>query len=323
MDILNILTTIAISAGTVLLLGPICIPILHKLKFGQSIRNEGPKSHQAKSGTPTMGGIFLIAGILVATLIRAEWTAEILLALFILIGHFILGFLDDYIKVVKKRNLGLKARQKFAGQIFISLVIIFIARTELGIETTLWLPIVEETIDLGIFYYLLVILVLVGTTNAVNLTDGLDGLASGNVAIASSCYGVICLITGHPNLAIFCAAVVGACIGFLRFNFHPAKVFMGDTGSLALGGAFAAMGLLTHTELLLIVVGFVFVCEALSVIIQVISFQTTGKRVFRMSPIHHHFELGGWKEIKVVFVFWTVGLIAGISSLWLLKAAIG
>lgn len=324
MDIVNILTAMAISAGTVLLLGPICIPILHKLKFGQSIRDEGPKSHQIKSGTPTMGGIFLIAGVLIATLIRAEWTAEILLALFIVIGHFILGFLDDYIKVVKKRNLGLKARQKFAGQIFISLVIIFVARTELGIDTTLWIPIIGENFDLGFLYYLLVILVLVGTSNAVNLTDGLDGLASGNVAIASSCYGVICLITGHDNLAIFCAAVVGACIGFLKFNFHPAKVFMGDTGSLALGGAFAAMGLLTHTELLLIVVGFVFVCEALSVIIQVISFQTTGKRVFRMSPIHHHFELGGWKEIKVVFVFWTVGLIAGISALFMLvKVMVG
>ena len=324
MELVNILTAAAISAGVVLLLGPICIPILHKLKFGQSIRNEGPKSHQAKSGTPTMGGIFLVAGILIATLIRAEWTAEILLAIFILVGHFILGFLDDYIKVVKKRNLGLKARQKFAGQIFISLVIIFIARTELGIETTLWIPIIGETIDLGIFYYLLVILVLVGASNAVNLTDGLDGLAAGTVAIASSCYGVICLITGHPNLAIFCAAVVGACIGFLKFNFHPAKVFMGDTGSLALGGAFAAMGLLTHTELLLVVVGFVFVCEALSVIIQVISFQTTGKRVFRMSPIHHHFELGGWREVKVVFVFWTVGLIAGISALFMLvKVMVG
>ena len=319
MDMINILTAAAISAGVVLLLGPIVIPILHKLKFGQSIRDEGPKSHQAKSGTPTMGGIFLVAGIVIATLIRAELTAEILLALFILVGHFILGFLDDYIKVVKKRNLGLKARQKLAGQIFIAVVIIFIATTELGIETNLWIPILDKSIDLGIFYYLLVVLVLVGASNAVNLTDGLDGLASGNVAIASSVYGVICLLTGHDNLAIFCAAVVGACIGFLKFNFHPAKVFMGDTGSLALGGAFAAMGLLTHTELLLVVVGFIFVCEALSVIIQVISFQTTGKRVFRMSPIHHHFELGGWKEVKVVFVFWAVGLIAGILALSMLK----
>ena len=311
----NILIAAAIAAGVILILGPILIPLLHKLKFGQSIRTEGPKSHQVKSGTPTMGGIFLIAGVVVATLIRAEWTAEILLALFILLGHFVLGFLDDYIKVVKKRNLGLKARQKLLGQILIALVTIFIATQELGIETSLWIPLADSTIDLGFLYYVLVLFVIVGASNAVNLTDGLDGLASGNMAIASSCYGVICLLTGHDELAIFCFAIVGACIGFLRFNFHPAKVFMGDTGSLALGGAFAAMGILTHTELLLVVVGLIFVCEALSVIIQVISFQTTGKRVFRMSPIHHHFELGGWSEIKVVFVFWAIGLIAGVIGL--------
>lgn len=317
---IEILTAAAIAAGVVLILAPICIPILHRLKFGQSIRTEGPKSHQAKSGTPTMGGIFLIAGIVIATLIRAEFTAEIFLALFILLGHFILGFLDDYIKVVKKRNLGLKARQKLLGQIFIAIVTIFIATTKLGIQTTLWIPIIGETVDLGILYYALVLFVIVGASNAVNLTDGLDGLASGNMAIAASCYGVICIITNHHELAIFCAAIVGACIGFLKFNFHPAKVFMGDTGSLALGGAFAALGILTHTELLLIAVGFIFVCEALSVIIQVISYQSTGKRIFRMSPIHHHFELGGWSEIKVVFVFWTVGLIAGIIGLIMLTS---
>ena len=156
---------------------------------------------------------------------------------------------------------------------------------------------------------------LIGTSNAVNLTDGLDGLASGCMAIAASCYAVICILMNHTDLAIFCAAIVGACIGFLRFNFHPAKVFMGDTGSLALGGAFAAAGILTHTELLLVVVGMIFVCEALSVIIQVISFQTTGRRVFKMSPLHHHFELSGWSELKVVFVFWTVGLIFGLIGL--------
>ena len=242
----NILIAAAIAAGVVLLIGPIAIPLLHKLKFGQSIRTEGPKSHQVKSGTPTMGGIFLIAGIVIATLIQANWTAEIFLAIFIVVGHFILGFFDDYIKVVKKRNLGLKARQKLLGQILISLVTIFIATQEIGIETNLWIPLVDSTVDLGILYYVLVLFVIVGASNAVNLTDGLDGLASGNMAIASSCYGVICFLTGHENLAIFCFAIVGACIGFLKFNFHPAKVFMGDTGSLALGGAFAAMGILTH-----------------------------------------------------------------------------
>ena len=317
---LQILSAALISAAVVLILGPFLIPLLHRLKFGQSIRAEGPASHQKKSGTPTMGGIFMIAGIVLATAIRAEWSTEIFLALFITVGHFVLGFLDDYIKVVKKRNLGLKARQKLLGQIIIAAVTIYFATTKLGIETTLWLPVVGETVDLGAAYYVLVLLVIVGASNAVNLTDGLDGLASGCMAIAAAVYCAICLITNHAELAIFCAAIVGACIGFLRFNFHPAKIFMGDTGSLALGGAFAAMGILTHTELLLPVVGLIFVCEALSVIIQVISFQTTGRRVFKMSPIHHHFELSGWSELKVVFVFWAVGLIAGVIGLIMLAS---
>ena len=314
----NIITTMAIAAGIVLLLGPFLIPLLHKLKFGQSIREEGPASHQKKSGTPTMGGIFLIAAILIATVIKAPMSTEIILALFIMIGHWILGFLDDYIKVVKKRNLGLKARQKLIGQIIIAIITMTIATEMLNIRTTIWLPFAESELNLGVLYYALVLFVIVGASNAVNLTDGLDGLASGNMAIAASCYVVICFLTGHNDLAIFCAAIVGACVGFLRFNFHPAKVFMGDTGSLALGGAFAAVGILTHTEILLAVIGFIFVCEALSVIIQVISFQTTGKRVFKMSPIHHHFELSGWKETKVVFVFWAVGLICGIIGLSIL-----
>ena len=309
----------AISAGVVIMLAPICIPILHRLKFGQSIREEGPKSHQKKSGTPTMGGIFLIAGIVAATLIQAEWNPEIFLALFILLGHFILGFVDDYLKVVRKKNQGLLARYKLAGQILIAAVTTFVAsELLLDFNPTIWIPILNETIDAGILYLPFMFVVMVGASNAVNLTDGLDGLASGCVAIASSCYAVICLLTGHEDLAIFCAATVGACVGFLKFNFHPAKVFMGDTGSLALGGAFAAVGILTRTEILLAVVGFVFVCEALSVILQVISFKSTGKRIFRMSPIHHHFELGGWSEVKVVFVFWTVGLIAGIIGLSML-----
>ena len=319
---LQILSAALISAAVVLILGPILIPLLHRLKFGQSIRAEGPASHQKKSGTPTMGGIFMIAGIVVATVIRADWTTEIFLALFITLGHFVLGFLDDYIKVVKKRNLGLKARQKLLGQIIIAAVTIYFATTSLGIQTTLWLPIVGDTVDLGAAYYVLVLLVIVGASNAVNLTDGLDGLASGCMAIAAAVYCAICLLTNHFELAIFCAAIVGACIGFLRFNFHPAKIFMGDTGSLALGGAFAAMGILTHTELLLPVVGLIFVCEALSVIIQVISFQTTGKRVFKMSPIHHHFELSGWSELKVVFVFWAVGLIFGVAGLMMLMGGL-
>lgn len=311
----KILLAAIFAAGLVLCIGPLLIPELHKLKFGQSIREEGPKSHQAKSGTPTMGGIMIILAIVVATVAAAPLTPAVLLALFITLGHFVLGFLDDYIKVVKKRNLGLKAKQKMLGQILIAIVTMIVGTRVLGIDTTIWIPIADVNVDIGVGYYFLVLFVLVGTSNAVNLTDGLDGLASGTVAIASGAYALVCYMTGHYDLAIFSVAMMMACLAFLRFNAHPAKVFMGDTGSLALGGAVAAVGILTHTEILLAVIGFVFVCEALSVIIQVISFKTTGKRVFRMSPIHHHFELGGWKETKVVFVFWMVGLVASIVGL--------
>lgn len=311
----KILLAAIFAAGLVLCTGPLLIPELHKLKFGQSIREEGPKSHQAKSGTPTMGGIMIILAIVIATVAAAPLTPAVLLALFITLGHFVLGFLDDYIKVVKKRNLGLKAKQKMLGQILIAIVTMIVGTRVLGIDTTIWIPIADINLDIGIGYYFLVLFVLVGTSNAVNLTDGLDGLASGTVAIASGAYALVCYMTGHFDLALFCVAMMMACVAFLRFNAHPAKVFMGDTGSLALGGAIAAVGILTHTEILLAVIGFVFVCEALSVIIQVISFKTTGKRVFRMSPIHHHFELGGWKETKVVFVFWMVGFVASVVGL--------
>ena len=311
----KILLAAIFAAGLVLCTGPLLIPELHKLKFGQSIREEGPKSHQAKSGTPTMGGIMIILAIVIATVAAAPLTPAVLLALFITLGHFVLGFLDDYIKVVKKRNLGLKAKQKMLGQILIAIVTMIVGTRVLGIDTTIWIPIADINLDIGIGYYFLVLFVLVGTSNAVNLTDGLDGLASGTVAIASGAYALVCYMTGHFDLALFCVAMMMACVAFLRFNAHPAKVFMGDTGSLALGGAIAAVGIQTHTEILLAIIGFVFVCEALSVIIQVISFKTTGKRVFRMSPIHHHFELGGWKETKVVFVFWMVGLVASVVGL--------
>ena len=322
MKIQSLLVAFGIALLTVFILAPVTIPLLHKLKFGQSIREEGPKSHQKKSGTPTMGGLFLVAGILIGTfaavyLYEPDFSFELGLAVFIMLGHFVLGFIDDFRKVVRKQNLGLRAREKLAGQIFIAIVTILIGSHVLNFDTTVWIPITDDKIDIGIGYYFLIMFVLVGASNAVNLTDGLDGLASGTVAIAFGCYMVICLAMLKIQLAIFCAAIIGACIGFLRFNFHPAKIFMGDTGSLALGGAFAAVGILTRTEVLLAVIGLIFVCEALSVIIQVISFQSTGKRVFRMTPIHHHFELGGWSEIKVVYTFWTVGLIAGLLGLML------
>lgn len=320
MELGTLLQAAAFSLIIVLILGPFVIPELHKLKFGQSIRDEGPKSHQKKSGTPTMGGIMIVLAITAASLLTSGGDPKVLLALFVLIGHCVIGFIDDYIKVVKKRNLGLKAKQKLAGQILMAVVVTYIGTNWLGMTTDLWIPFLGHNLDLSFGYYILVFFVLVGTTNAVNLTDGLDGLAAGTVAVAAIAYAAICMWFHMTALAAFCAAVAAACIGFLRFNAHPAKVFMGDTGSLALGGALAAAAILTKTELLLIIVGGVFVAEALSVIIQVISFQTTGKRVFLMSPVHHHFELKGWPETKVVHVFWFAGVVLSVLALFILTA---
>lgn len=312
---MNAMLAAIAAALIVLIAGPFMIPILRRLKFGQSIRDEGPKSHQAKSGTPTMGGLMLIPAITAASIYAAGTDAKVLLALFVMIGHALIGFIDDYIKVVKKRNLGLRAREKLLGQVVMAAVVTFFGMRWLGLTTDIFMPLLSRSFDLGYLYYVLVFFVLVGTTNAVNLTDGLDGLAAGTVAVAAACYVIVCWIFGEYALAGFAASTAGAALAFLRFNAHPAKVFMGDTGSLALGGALAALSILTRTELLLVLIGGVFVVEALSVIIQVISFQTTGKRVFRMSPIHHHFELGGWPETKVVARFWLAGAVCAVLAL--------
>jgi phospho-N-acetylmuramoyl-pentapeptide-transferase len=306
-----------------LVLGPVLIPVLRRLKFGQSIREEGPQRHLAKAGTPTMGGILILAALAIPAILFAGKNPEVWLALFVTLGHGLIGFLDDFIKVVLKRNLGLKAKQKLLGQIIMAVALAYIATTYFGRGTDLWIPLLGANLDFGPLYYVVIFLVLVGTTNAVNLTDGLDGLAAGTTTVAALAYAVIALTFGHQPLAIFCVALAGAALGFLRYNAHPAKVFMGDTGSLALGGALASVAVMTKTELLLIVVGGVFVLEALSVIIQVISFKSTGRRVFKMSPIHHHFELSGWSETKVVTVFWLAGTLFAILALVILVAGQG
>ena len=297
--------------------GPLVIPALRTLKFGQSIRQEGPQRHYAKSGTPTMGGVIILAALTISTLFFAGGSAEIWLCLFITLGHGLIGFLDDFIKVALKRSLGLRAREKLLGQIIMSFALAYYVSTVLGLGTDIWIPF-AGTFDLGPFYYVLIFFVLVGSTNAVNLTDGLDGLAAGTTTVAALAYMAISLMVQKEALAIFSAALAGACVGFLKYNAYPAKVFMGDTGSLALGGALATVAVLTKTELLLVVVGGVFVAEALSVIIQVISFKTTGKRVFRMSPVHHHFELAGWAETKVVKTFWLTGALLAIVAVLVL-----
>lgn len=303
------------------LLSPVFIPFLRRLKFGQSIREEGPQSHQKKTGTPTMGGLVFLLSITVTTIIMiskySEASTNTFLLLFVTLGFGLLGFLDDFIKVVMKRNLGLTSLQKLIGQIVIAVVFYFVYKNTAGFTPELSIPGTDISLHVGWFYIVIIIFWLVGFSNAVNLTDGLDGLVSGTAAIAFGAFAVLAWNAGQYDVSIFSVAVVGAVLGFLVFNAHPAKVFMGDTGSLALGGALATVALLTGLELLLVIIGGVFVIETLSVIIQVVSFKTRGKRVFKMSPLHHHYELSGWSEWKVVVTFWSVGLLFAILAIYL------
>ncbi|ELK45052.1 phospho-N-acetylmuramoyl-pentapeptide-transferase [Halobacillus sp. BAB-2008] len=270
-----------------------------------------------------MGGVMIIVAVLATTLIASAVFhpdsngAELFILLFVLVGYGLLGFLDDYIKVALKRNLGLTSKQKMLGQIIIALVVYFILRNS-GFPTYISIPGTSVEFDLGWGYAILILFMLVGASNAVNLTDGLDGLLAGTAAIAFGAFAILAW-TGDMNVEVtlFSLAVVGALLGFLVFNAHPAKVFMGDTGSLALGGAIAIIAILTKMELILVIIGGVFVLETLSVIIQVISFKTTGKRVFRMSPLHHHYELKGWSEWRVVTTFWTVGLLFAVIGIYI------
>ena len=303
------------------LIGPILIPYLHKLKFGQSIRECGPASHMKKSGTPTMGGLMMLAALVLA-LLWGSFTPHIIIALVLTLGHALIGFLDDYIKVVMKRNLGLTAKQKFLLQFILAGAYVYFAETHLQ-NTSLWIPLVNMNLDFGWAYYALACILLVGTTNAVNLTDGLDGLVSFVSIPVTLAFAFIAFMQGMLDVSGFALGLTGACLGFLLFNRHPAQVFMGDTGSLALGGGIAALALLTHTELLLVIIGGVYVAEAMSVIIQVTYFRLTGgKRIFRMSPLHHHYELGGWNEVKVVRVFTFVSFLLSAVGLWLWLAAV-
>lgn len=315
-----VLFAIVMSFLITVLLSPIFIPFLRRLKFGQSIREEGPQSHQKKTGTPTMGGLMILLAVVITTLVItgkfANPTVETYLLLFVTVGYGLLGFLDDFIKVVLKRNLGLTSLQKLIGQIVIA-VIFYLVFIQFDFSTAVSIPGTTISIELGFFYVLFLIFWLVGFSNAVNLTDGLDGLVSGTAAIAFGAFAILAWNQSQFEVSIFAVAVVGALLGFLVFNAHPAKVFMGDTGSLALGGAIATVAVMLKLEIILIIIGGVFVLETLSVIIQVISFKTTGRRVFKMSPLHHHYELVGWSEWRVVVSFWTVGLLCALLGIYL------
>ncbi len=302
----NIIVSFALSLLFCLAITPLFIPFLRRLKFGQSIREEGPSWHRVKSGTPTMGGIAFIGAITLTLLgimlFATGFTYELLLPLVTSLLYGAVGFWDDYIKVIKKRNLGLSAKQKFLAQLFVA-ILSTVAMNYLGFLTgELVVPFLATRIDIGLWIVPLTVLVQLSLVNSVNLTDGLDGLAS-SVTLIVSLFFVICAYLLKSSTAIFIAAVCGGCLGFLVFNAHPAKVFMGDTGSLFLGGAIATTASMLNMPLVLIIVGGVYLIETLSVIMQVTSFKLTGKRIFKMSPIHHHFEMSGFSETKIVLLF--------------------
>ncbi len=294
-----------LSFTIVWFLTPHIIPVLHKLKFGQEIREEGPQSHLAKAGTPTMGGLVIQIGIILSTLIvgfffhAIDWFGVVLVLV-----YGVIGFVDDYIKVSQKHNEGLTVRQKLVLQVVTAAVFAFWAYTSNRIGPEMSIPFFG-LVNFGFLYVIITFIAIVAITNAVNLCDGLDGLCSGVTSIVTFFFLFVSIHIADIHSAIFAAAVIGSCLGFLRYNVNPAHLFMGDTGSLALGGAIVAMAIETKTEILFLIAGFIYVLEALSVVIQVSYFKVThGKRVFRMTPIHHHFELGGWKETKVVTIFW-------------------
>ncbi len=314
----DLLLVFAGSLFITLLSGPLLIPIFKKLKFGQTIRSDGPSAHLSKAGTPTMGGAMFLLGIVISVLAFVPVNAEIITILIVTLGHGLIGFADDFIKIVKRRSLGLRARDKLTAQILLSLFLGFMTTQYLGQDTSINLPLTKGSIHLGIVYYIFIVVVVTGTTNAVNLTDGLDGLAAGSMIFAGFAYFIISLMIDNLYLAASALAVVGSYIGFLFYNKHPAKIFMGDTGSLALGAILASLAVLTGTELVLPIIGGLFVIETLSVIIQVISFRLTGKRIFRMSPLHHHFELKGWPEVKVVGSFWLVAFVSALLGVVLM-----
>ncbi len=303
----------AIAAATLLMfLGPKFIAWLRANEVGQFVRPPGliPDAHAEKQGTPTMGGLLILLATTLPFVILSSRSTEAMVVLFVTLACGAIGFLDDFMKIVKKRSLGLPARWRMLGLLAIAGALVYVAVEVVGLPTTLHVPVVDRAIEVGPYaFFAIVFLVVAGAANAVNLTDGLDGLAAGIAAIVLLSYTAIAFVSGQMDLAIFGATLVGACVGFLWFNSFPAGVFMGDTGSYALGGAIAAMAVMTKTEILLIVIGAMFVAEALSVIIQVVVFKRFGRRVFLMTPVHHHFEMAAWSETKIIVRFWLIAAI--------------
>ncbi len=305
-------------------LGPKFIRYLRVKEFGQQIREEGPEGHHEKAGTPTMGGLILFLAISIPYLVLSDRDTQSLAVLGVAIGCAALGFADDFIKISKRRSLGLSARYKLLAQIGLALGLWWVAYEVLGFEPTVQSRIFEFELEIGpVFYLVLIFLVIAGASNAVNLTDGLDGLAAGSCAIVLLAYTAISIASGQEGLALISACLVGASVGFLWFNAFPASIFMGDTGSLGLGGAIGALAVMTQTELLLIILGGIFVIEALSVAVQVISFKLFRRRVLLMAPVHHHFELLAWSETKIMLRFWIVAAVCAGIGFTLYQNSIG
>ena len=305
-------TLVALVIGMVA--GPRFIRWLSRRGIGQNIRELGPEGHSAKAGTPTMGGLLLLAATLIPYLIFATKTVPTLVVMILALGGGVIGFADDFISQWRQRSLGLSARFKLLLMVPVFGVALWLATEYGGVDTRLSVPFVRDGLEIGWLYYIFAFLFIVGFTNAVNLTDGLDGLAAGTAGIALFAYAGIAFLQGKYDLATLGACFTGACVGFLWYNTHPATVFMGDTGSLALGGAVAGMAIATNMEILLLLVGGLFVVEALSVTIQVFSFRVFHRRVFLMAPIHHHFELKGWSETKIIVRFWIVSAILAAAG---------
>jgi phospho-N-acetylmuramoyl-pentapeptide-transferase len=304
-------------------LGPKFIDYLRLKEFGQQIREEGPAGHHGKAGTPTMGGLAIFIAIAVPFLILSDYRWGSLAVLGTALAMAALGFADDVIKLRRRRSLGVSGRTKLLVQAVAAIGLWLLVKKKVGLNDSLDLWVVDANVQLGFAYPVLIFLVLAGATNGVNLTDGLDGLAAGCAAIVLLTYTVMTFITrGQQDLALLSACLVGACVGFLWFNSFPASVFMGDTGSLGLGGAIAALAVVTKTEVMLIVIGGIFVIEALSVAIQVIAFQRFRRRVFLMAPIHHHFELAGWSETKIILRFWIIAAICAAIGFALYQSSI-
>ena len=298
-----------ISFLIVLILGPIFIPMLTKFKFGQTDRDDGPQTHLQKNGTPTMGGILIIMAILITCLTRSHINSDLIIGLICVVGFGFVGFVDDFIIIRMKRSLGLKPWQKIVMQFAIALYVSYYQYSSSPSATQLIIPFTDYVINLGILYIPIMTFMIVGIVNAVNLTDGLDGLASGVTLIVSAFFIIFATSISNTDVAILAAATAGACIGFLGFNAFPARIFMGDTGSMALGGAVVAFAVLTNSMILFILVGGIYFAEAISVMLQVASFKLFKKRIFKMAPLHHHFEECGWPETKVVFTFWIVSIV--------------